>query len=129
MSAERSFASRKTFSDEHIERWAPVFLAPENNPRLRKRHVDFEVFLLCPEEILAAIERPHRPIITSCGLLPAQREVQQRVDRERSMTELAECAVRAMKPESHCADGRWTEKIRHHRYPRNQRRRIAATEA
>lgn len=137
MSAERSFASPKTFSDEHIERWAPVFLAPENRARLRLREVRFETFLLCPEgimtaikteEILLAIER-QRVIVTSCGLLPAQRDVQRRIDLEHAMTELAECAVREMQAESHCADGRWTAKIRHHRFPRSQRRRITNTEA
>jgi hypothetical protein len=123
---ERSFAAPKTFTDEHIERWAAVYLALENNARLRARHVRFETFLLCPREILAAIDKP--VVFTYCGLLPKQREAQKHADLITALHELADAAVLQMKSESHCADGAWTEKTRHHAYPRN-RRRTPAKEA
>jgi hypothetical protein len=126
--AERSFAAPRVFSDEHIERWAAVYLAPDNHRRLRARGVLFETFLAAPAEILAALDRP-RFYLTSCGLLPAQRDVQRRIDTERALLELADCAVRQMAPESHCADGRWTEKTRHHAYKRRARRAQQPREA
>jgi hypothetical protein len=123
MHTERSFVAPKTFPDAHIERWAPVFLAPENHPRLRARQVKFETFLLAPEVILAALVRPPRFTLTACGLLPAQAAVQRRVDLQEILIEMAECAVRMIKGESHCANGAWTEKLKHHAWPRHRGRR------
>lgn len=124
----RSWAAPKTFPDEWIERWAPVYLSPENNARFQARHVRFETFLLCPVEILAAIQRP-RVIVVSDALLPRQRDVQRRLDIERAALEIAEAAIRDMKPESHCADSAWTEKTRHHAWPRHARHRNPPKEA
>jgi len=125
MHAERSFAAPKTFTDEHIDRWAPVYLASENNARLHARKVKFETFLLCPSEILAALVRPPRYTLTACGLLPAQRAVQRRIDLQDALIEMAECAVRAIKSGSHCANGAWTEKLKHHAWPRHRGRRTS----
>jgi len=115
MNTERSFAAPRTFSDEHIEHWASVYLDPYNNRQLRALHVKFERFLLAPEVFLAALGRP-RVIVTSCGLLPAQRDVQRRLD-------LMDKFVRAFRGEWLCADGRWVEKLKHHAYPRHRDRR------
>jgi len=125
MNSERSFAALKTFPDEYIERWGEVYLTPENNARLRARRVRFETFLLCPSEILAALVRPPRYTLTACGLLPAQRDVQRRIDLQDAVIEMAECAVRAIKSGSHCANGAWTEKLKHHAWPRHRGRRTS----
>ncbi len=123
MTAERSFAAPKTFTDEHIERWAPAYLAPENNARLRARHVRFEVFLLCPAEIIASLVRPPRYTLTADGLLPAQLAVQRRLDLQDALIEITERFMRAIKKGSHCANGAWTEKLKHHAWPRHRGRR------
>src|SRR6266568_3434066 len=109
MHTERSFAAPKTFTEEHIERWAPEYLPPENNARLRARQVRFEVFLLGPAEILASLVRPPRYTLTADGLLPAQQAVQRRLDLQDALTEIAERFMRAIKNGSHCANGAWTE--------------------
>jgi len=120
MNAERSFAAPRTFPDAYIEHWALVYLDPRNSLRLRARLVAFETFLLAPERHLRRIERPRRITVTSCGLLPAQRDVQRRLDLQDALINMADCAVRAIRGASHCADGRWTEKLKHHTWPRRQ---------
>ncbi len=120
MNAERSFAAPRTFTDAHIEFWAAVYLDPRNK---KLRQVRFERFLRAPRAFVLALERP-RIVITACGLLPAQRTVQRRLDLQDALIEMAECAVRAMRGESHCADGRWTEKTRHHAWPRHRGRKV-----
>ena|SRR6266508_3398410 len=83
----------------------------------------FETFLLAPERHLRRIERPRRVTVSSCGLLPAQRDVQRRLDLQEAFIEMVDCAVRAIRGESHCADGRWTEKLKHRTWPRHRGRR------
>jgi len=107
--------------DEHIERWAAVYLEPEANRALRARGVRFETFLRAPVEILAALRRP-RVFVSPAGLLPAQLLVRQRGDLERALAELADTAVRMVAAESHCANGRVVEKLRHHAHPRSGHR-------
>ena len=124
MNAERSFAAPRTFPDAYIEHWAAVYLDPRNQIRLHARLVRFETFLLAPERYLRRIERPRRIVVTSCGLLPAQREVQRRLDLQDALMEMVDCAVRQFRGESHCADGRWTEKLTHRTWPRHRGRRI-----
>lgn len=117
--AERSFAG-PIWPDAHIEAWAAIYLEPEMNRKLRARSVRFETFLRAPVEILAALRRP-RPYHVS-GLLPAQRNVQARVDLERACIAIAEAAAARVAAESHCANGRTVEKLRHHAHPRNGHR-------
>ena len=116
-SAERSFAAMRTFTDEHIERWAPVYLA---NPHLARRGVRFETFLLAPAEILAACSRPVM-IVPRCGLLQEQLDVRKRVDLETALQEMGERAIDALAAECHCANGTWTEKLRHHAWTARRR--------
>lgn len=123
MIAERSFAAPRIFSDAYIEHWASVYLDPRNCLRLRARLVMFETFLLAPEQYLRRIERPRRVVVTACGLLPAQRDVQRRLDLQDSLMEMVDCAVRAIRGASHCANGRWTEKLTHHAWPPYRRRK------
>lgn len=66
-----------TWPDEYIERWAAVYLEPETNRALRGRGVRFETFLRAPVEILAALRKP-RVFVCPSGLLPAQRDIQDR---------------------------------------------------
>ncbi len=113
---ERSFAARRTFPDEHIERWGAVYLA---NPQLRARGVLFETFLLAPVEILSACARP-AVAVSSCGLLPRQIDVRRRADEETALQEMAESAIAALAAESHCANGAWTEKLRHRAWPKHR---------
>jgi len=105
--------------DEHIERWAAVYLEPEANRALRARGVRFETFLRAPVEILAALRRT-RVIAHAPGLLPAQRRVQERADLESALSELADASVRQMAAEAHCSNGRVVEKLRHHAHPRSR---------
>jgi hypothetical protein len=114
---ERSFAARRTFVDEHIERWAPVFLA---NPHLARRGVLFEIFLLAPAEILAACARPAMAV-SRRGLLQRQLEARGRADYEAALQELNERAIRALAAESRCANGVWCEKLRHHAWAARRR--------
>lgn len=116
---ERSFAAVRTFTDEHIERWAPVYFA---NPQLRARGVLFETFLMAPAEILAACGRPAMTV-ARCGLLPAQRAVRLRADTEAALQELGERTLAALAAESHCANGVWCEKLRHHAWARRRTER------
>lgn len=108
---ERSFAARRTFADEYIEHWAAVYL--DNPPLLARCGVLFETFLLTPAEILAAGARLE---VTSCrrGLLQRQLDVRQRVDQDAALQEMGERAIDALAAECHCANGTWTEKLRHH---------------
>ena len=119
---ERPVTALRVFSDAWIERWASVYLDRDNNRRLKARGVTFETFLYAPAEILSALDRP-RVVVTRCGLLPKQRDAQKRADIEASLLVMADLAIRQMKPESHCADGAWTEKTRHHAWPRRSRRK------
>lgn len=115
--AERQVAG-PIWTDEYIERWAAVYLEPQNNRALRGRGVRFETFLRAPREILAVLRKP--PVIVFVdGLLPAQRDVQARVDLERALAELADAAVRQIAAEAHCSNGRVVEKLRHHAHPRS----------
>jgi len=123
MNTERSFAAPRTFPDAYIEHWGCVYLEPRNNLLLRARVAMFETFLLAPERHLRRIERPRRVTVSSCGLLPAQRDVQRRLDLQEAFIEMVDCAVRAIRGESHCADGRWTEKLKHRTWPRHRGRR------
>jgi hypothetical protein len=113
----RSFAAPRAFADEHIERWGAVYLA---NPHIRGRGVLFETFLLAPVEILAACARPAVKV-SRCGLLPQQLDVRQRADLESALHELGERAIAALAAESHCANGVWTEKLRHHAWAARRR--------
>lgn len=115
---ERSFAAPRTFSEEHIERWAGVYLA---NPQLRARGVLFETFLLAPVEILAACGLQLAMIVSRPGLLPRQRDAQRRVDTEAALRELGERAIAALGAEAHCANGVWCEKLRHHAWTARRR--------
>ncbi len=115
--SERSFAAPRTFTDEHIEYWACVYLA---NPQIAQRGVRLETFLLAPAEILAAAARPAM-IVTRHGLLVRQLRVRQRADFETALQELGECALRALAAESHCANGVWCEKLRHHAWSARRR--------
>jgi hypothetical protein len=107
-----------TWPDEFIEHWAAVYLAPEINAALRGRRVRFETFLRAPREILAALRRPVR--FTYCGLLPAQRDVQERLRFESALEAVAEAALERVAAEAHCANGRVVEKLRHHAHPRSR---------
>jgi hypothetical protein len=112
-SAERSFAARRTFADEHIERWAPAYLA---NPYIARRGVLFETFLFAPAEILAACAPPAMTV-SRRGLLQPQLDVRRRIELEAALQELGERAIAALAAESHCANGVWTEKLKHHTWP------------
>ncbi len=107
---ERSVTAPRTFADEHIARWADVYLA---NPQLARRGVLFETFLLAPAEILAATAGPAISI-SRRGLLEAQLDARRRIDLDAALHELGERAIRALAAESHCANGTWCEKLRHH---------------
>lgn len=106
-----------TWPDEYIERWAAVYLEHATNRQLRGRGVRFETFLRAPVEILAALRRPVR--FTYCGLLPSQRDVQERLRFETALEAIAEAALEYVAGESHCANGRVVEKLRHHAHKRN----------
>lgn len=118
MNAERSFVAPRTFPDAYIEHWAAVYLDPRNGLQLRARLVKFDTFLLAPERYLRRIER--RVVVTS-GLMPAQRAVQRRVDRQEQFVAMTESAVRAIKGAILCANGRVTEKLKHHAWPARRR--------
>lgn len=109
-----------TWPDEYIERWAAVYLDPETNRVLRGRGVRFETFLRAPVEILAAVHKA-RVFVCPAGLLPAQRDVQARVDLEHALAALADAALKQIAAEAHCANGRVVEKLRHHAHPRSRR--------
>jgi hypothetical protein len=120
-SGERSFAAPCTFTDEHIERWGAVYTA---NPQLRARGVLFETFLLAPVEILAACGLQLITVLSRPGLMPRQRDAQRRADTEAALRELGERAIAALGAEAHCANGTWTEKLRHHAHaPRRPAKR------
>ncbi len=113
---ERSFAAPRTFADECIEHWAAVYLA---NSQLARRGVLFETFLLAPVEILAACGRPAIRV-SRCGLLPAQQDARKRADLEAALQELGERAIDALAAEAHCANGAWTEKLKHRAWPKHR---------
>ena len=112
---ERSFAAFRTFADEHIERWALVYLA---NPHVARRGVLFETFLLAPEEILAACSIQPAMIVCRQGLLKSQRDAQARIDLDAALVELGERAIATLAAESHCSNGVWVEKLKHSAWPR-----------
>lgn len=105
--------------DAHIEAWAAVYLKPEINRALRACGMRFETFLRAPVEILAAVARP-RSYPWDAGLLTAQRRVQERLDIECALLEMGYAITVAA--ESHCANGRVVEKLRHHAHPRSGNR-------
>lgn len=111
---ERSVAAFRTFDDAHIERWAVVYLA---NPQIARRGVQFETFLVAPEEILAACLPDLETIVARTGLMPRQRDTQARIDRESALQEMGERAIAALAAESHCSNGVWVEKLRHRAWP------------
>lgn len=115
--AERPVAG-PTWPDEYIERWAAVYLEPENNRVLRARSVRFETFLRAPVEILFAV-RAWRAHQAAHGLLPAQRKVRQREDQRSALEDIAEASLTYVAAEAHCANGRMVEKLRNHAHPRH----------
>lgn len=117
---ERPFTG-PTWPDAYIEFWAGIYLEPQTNRALRGRGVRFETFLRAPVEILAALQRP-RAIVSYCGLLPAQRHVRERADLQAALLVIAEVALAHVDAESHCANGRVVEKLRHHAHPRSAKR-------
>lgn len=114
---ERSVSALRTFADEHIELWAPVYLA---NPHIARRGVLFETFLLAPTEILAACARPAMAVSRG-GLLQEQLDARRRIDQETALYEMGERALDALAAEAHCANGAWTEKLRHHAWAARRR--------
>lgn len=109
LNAHRSVHAPFTTSDEQLEFWACVYLA---NPLVRARGVSFEQFLRTPSWYLVGA-RP-RAVIAVHGLKPRTRT---------ALLELAEAAVAALEREgARCSDGRFVEKLRHHRHPRGARR-------
>ena len=123
LSFDRSATAPRTFEDAWIERWAPVYQAPDNLRRLRYWRVSFETFLIAPEAILAALDRP-TVIVSRVGLLPAQRAVQMREDTRAALLELARHAIELLEQEGACcSNGRFVEKLRHRAFPRHAGRR------
>lgn len=123
---ERSFAAPRTYTNEHIEEWAAVYLA---NPHLYRSGVLFERFLYAPAAILAAYARPAMTV-SHCGLLQEQLDVRERVDDEAALRDRYERAVAAL-----AANGlfRVTDfgivKPRHLALPRRRRAERNAKEA
>lgn len=115
---ERSFVAPRIFTDDHIERWADVYLM---NPQVRARGVLFETFLLDP---VGTLEGSVQPVMTvsRCGrLLPEQLGARRRADLDAALQELGARALRAVAAEAHCANGVWTEKLRHRAWPPRRR--------
>jgi hypothetical protein len=110
LNAHRSVHAPFTVPDEQLEFWARVYLA---NPRLRARGVSFEQFVRVPWWYLAGA-RASVAIAARGVLRPATRS---------ALLELAEHAVAQLEREgAACANGRFTEKLRHRRWPRNAHR-------
>lgn len=97
-------AKAATYSDEHIERQAEIYLA---NPALRLRGVPFDVFLQAPGEWLLYAANPLRPTADDARQL-SSKEIAIVRDGLRRATAVA-------------SGSRPIEKLRHHRYPRSTR--------
>lgn len=107
LNADRSFHAPFTMPDELLDFWGCVFLA---NPQIRARGVSFEQFVRAPWWYLLGARAS--VVISMRGRLqPATRS---------ALLELAERAVERLEREgAGCANGRFTEKLRHHRHPRS----------
>ena len=113
---ERSYAAPRTFTDEHIEFWAAVYLA---NPFVGAAAVSFETFLLAPMDILLALAQKRG----TAGLLPEQRVA--RANAWRTICRLSMdddfAFVAALERRGlHCANGRWIEKLKHRAWPKHR---------
>ena len=109
--------------DDWIDRWAEVYLDAHINRVMRAHRVRFETFLLAPEVILATVQNP-RAFPERVGLLPAQRAVQERLDREWAINDLTDRAFKALEEQgAFCSsNGRMTQKLRHKAHPRGAAR-------
>lgn len=110
LNEHRSVHAPFTVPDEQLEFWGRVFLA---NPRLRARGVSFEQFVRTPWWYLVG---PRVPVVISLHgrLKPSTRA---------AFLELAERAVEMLERDgAACANGRFVEKLRHHRHPRGAHR-------
>lgn len=88
-----------TYADEHIERWAPVYLA---NPLLRLYGVPFESFLAQPAAWLQWAGDPLR------GREPSAKDAERIRRAEARFTDLR-------------GNGQRIEKLRHRAHPRSHR--------
>ena len=103
--------SRNPFllSDAELEYWARVYLGA---PQLRRRGIAFEDFLRASPEVREDVRRA------------LQLAVRARVDDlDRHVAVLAAGAIEALeRGGACCANGRYIEKLRHHRHPVGARR-------
>lgn len=121
-------APAPTYSDEHIERCARLYL---DNPVIRLRGILFETFLSVPGEIMRAIaDGMSSPVPDGeeyLPLLPPQISVRARLDREARDREIDAqlaalerlIAAKRMRVSDGCA----IESLHHRVWPRHQARR------
>lgn len=101
-----------SYADEWIEFWAGVYRA---NPAIGARGVLFETFLAYPHEILRACAAPVLIIQCRGELALASRAM------VGAMRELAAAATLALERSgARCENGRFVEKMRHHRHPQSR---------
>jgi hypothetical protein len=110
LNEHRSVHAPFTISDDALEFWGKLYLA---NPSVRARGVSFEQFVRMPWWYLVGA-RATVAISVRGRLRPATRS---------ALLELAEHAIAALERDgAACANGRFVEKLRHHRHPRSARR-------
>jgi hypothetical protein len=97
--------------DEQIEFWAEIYLAM---PRLRGTGVSFERFLRTTPQVREVELLP--AVLALCG-----GKALSAITRS-ALIELAEAAIAQLEREGAlCSNGRFVEKLRHHRHPRSYR--------
>lgn len=122
---ERSVAAPATHDDAYIERWAVVYQSTPWYDQLQRYRVSFEAFLIAPELILALIQTDlQRPVPVRDGLLPAQRQIQLRVDLTSSMQDVMRLAdatadLVAERDRAYASGGRLVIKMAHRAWPRS----------
>ncbi len=95
-----------TMPDEQLEHWGRVYLAM---PWLGRHGITFERFLSATPQVRAS------------GALPAL-AVRARVDQRALDFAALRCVTRDLeRAGACCANGRFIEKLKHHRHPRSRR--------